>query len=115
MATNLDREPDSSEDSNWCMLDFADHDLSFSFCDTSMPPTPEKVLDDVDNSTPTKSSRLPKPVLKQWNKMSLTKSGRQALQAPQIMSLAIRKGSTGGHAATRLPMSVKGKRNIGRA
>ncbi|KAJ7470432.1 hypothetical protein FB451DRAFT_1559723 [Mycena latifolia] len=113
-------EPDTSQDSNlgnWSMLDFPDHDLSFSFCDTAISTpatTPERAVAEAEEiSTPTKMSRLPKPVLKQLNRMSLTKSGKT--EAPQIAPLAIRKRSTGGPSATRLPVSVQGRRNILRA
>ncbi|KAJ7184112.1 hypothetical protein C8R46DRAFT_1343273 [Mycena filopes] len=108
--------PDSgniSQDSNWSMLDFPDQDLSFSFCDLSVstaPTTPEKSEEEVQATTPTKTSRLPKPVLKQLNRMSGTKS-----EPPKMPPLAIRKLSTGGPSTTRLPVSVRGRRNVVRA
>ncbi|KAJ6606641.1 hypothetical protein DFH09DRAFT_1353705 [Mycena vulgaris] len=114
-ASHAPEEANTSQDSsftNWSMLDFPD--LSFSFCDTAISTpstTPEKAVDEAEISTPTKTSRLPKPVLKQLNRISMTKSGK----APQITPLVIRKRTIGGPSATRLPVSVQGKRNTVRA
>ncbi|KAJ7702459.1 hypothetical protein B0H17DRAFT_1004545 [Mycena rosella] len=119
LSTDPPEEANTSQDSaNWCMLDFPNHDsdLSFSFCDTAIstpPTTPEKAVDETEIS-PTKTSRLPKPVLKQLNRISLTKPGKRT-EAPQITPLAVRKRSTGRPSSTRLPVFVQGKRNIVRA
>ncbi|KAF7338567.1 hypothetical protein MVEN_02082900 [Mycena venus] len=110
---NVSRDLDignlSQDDSNWCMLEFPDQDLSLSFCETTVWAAEEAA----DISTPTKTSRLPKPVLKQLNRMSLNKPGK--MEGPRaIAPLAVRKKSAGGPSTTRLPTSTQSRRNVWR-
>ncbi|KAJ6513812.1 hypothetical protein C8R47DRAFT_620384 [Mycena vitilis] len=110
LAEILD-EPESddantSRESNWSMLDFSDQDLSFSFCDTTISTAPTgKDETAAEILPPSPTSRLPKPVLKQLNRMSLNKQGKP----PQLTTLTIRK-KMGGPSATRLPLSVQSRR-----
>ncbi|KAK7023815.1 hypothetical protein R3P38DRAFT_3396274 [Favolaschia claudopus] len=101
-----------SQESNWCMVEFPEQDLSFSFCDTTMSSPPK--IGQANAATPTKSSRLPKPVLRKLNRMTIPKSTAghgidlEVLRAPT--PLFIKKRSTDGLATTRLPTSTQGRR-----
>lgn len=113
---NASGDLDSSQDSNWSMLDFPDQDLSLSFCDAAVSTpqtTPERAGEEVEveASTPSKTLRLPKPMLKQLNRMSMTKK----VVVPRAPTpLAVRKKSAGPPATTRLPTSMRGTRNVWR-
>ncbi|KAJ6500347.1 hypothetical protein C8R45DRAFT_977346 [Mycena sanguinolenta] len=109
-----------SEDSNWCMVNFPHQDFSLSFCDASastQPKKPERVQEDIDAGiAPSKISRLPKPVLKQLNRMSMNRS-KSKVEVPRsgaTTPLTIQKKSAGGPSTTRLPTSTQSRRNIWR-
>ncbi|KAJ7684797.1 hypothetical protein DFH06DRAFT_1313170 [Mycena polygramma] len=104
VAETLDEpEPDDaniSRESNWSMLDFSHQDLSFSFCDTTIstaPTTPEKDETAAEILPPSPTSRLPKPVLKQLNRIK-----RVGLQPHGSLYLYKVEGSLHAHEAVTI-------------